>query len=139
MFIFISAPNDKSEKIKITCSPTDDIKELRDIISKEFGCKEYPPERQRLLFGGKQVNRTRNYAFFSMNCQVFVILMYLNSFSDTNIIFFIKIFIKMFSWKMDTLSFIIILSTIALSYSLENKKLKPLVKPNLQFYLWISL
>jgi len=54
MYIYISAPNEKNEKIQISCSPTDNIEELRVLIAKEFG-KEFPPERQRLLFGGKQV------------------------------------------------------------------------------------
>ncbi|CAB4476831.1 unnamed protein product [Rhizophagus irregularis] len=74
MFIFISAPNDKSEKIKITCSPTDDIKELRDIISKEFGCKEYPPERQRLLFGGKQLENGHTLFHYNIKHNSVVLL-----------------------------------------------------------------
>ena len=52
MYIFISAPNEKNDKVKIQCSPTDNIEELRDLIAQEFG---FPPNRQRLLFGGKQV------------------------------------------------------------------------------------
>ena len=54
MYIFVSAPNERNEKVQIQCLPTDNIEELRVLIAKEFG-REFPPKRQRLLFGGKQV------------------------------------------------------------------------------------
>jgi hypothetical protein len=67
MHIFISAPNEKKDKVKIQCSPTDNIEELRDLIAQEFGHTEFPPNRQRLLFGGKQVISSKKNVTFAIS------------------------------------------------------------------------
>jgi len=53
MYIFIKA-HERNDRVKIECSPTDNIEKIRDLIAQEFG-RKYPPDKQRLFFGGKQV------------------------------------------------------------------------------------
>ncbi|CAI2163402.1 20474_t:CDS:2 [Funneliformis geosporum] len=60
MHIFISAPNERNDKVKISCTPTDNIEHLRDLIAEQFGRNKYSPEKQRLFFGGKQLENGHN-------------------------------------------------------------------------------
>ncbi|CAJ0834382.1 1155_t:CDS:2 [Entrophospora sp. SA101] len=51
MFIYIRY---EEKDVKIQCNPTDDIKEIREKINEKAG-EKYSPEKQRLFFGGKQL------------------------------------------------------------------------------------
>ncbi|CAH1759505.1 12583_t:CDS:2 [Entrophospora sp. SA101] len=51
MFIYVRC---EEKNVKTECKPTDDIKELRNKIAERLGIK-YSPEKQRLFFGGKQL------------------------------------------------------------------------------------
>ncbi|KAF0444535.1 E3 ubiquitin-protein ligase UHRF1 [Gigaspora margarita] len=53
MFIFVLAEG--VDKVQIECNLTDKIQDLRALIAKEFKKNQYPPEAQRLFFGGKQL------------------------------------------------------------------------------------
>ncbi|CAG8812970.1 26627_t:CDS:1, partial [Racocetra persica] len=52
MFIFVLAEG--IEKVQVECNLRDNIQDLRVQIAKEFK-NRYPPEAQRLFFGGKQL------------------------------------------------------------------------------------
>ncbi|CAG8441835.1 9445_t:CDS:1 [Acaulospora morrowiae] len=64
MFIYIAAPSEAKDKLKVQCGPTDDIKVIRKIIFEHFG-KGYKPNCQRLIFGGKQLED--GYTLFHYN------------------------------------------------------------------------
>ena len=105
MYIYVNLLT--GEKFSIDVEPLDTIENIKAKIQSKKG---FPPDRQRLLFAGKQLEDNRTLADYNINMESTIILL-LRRFGP------IKVFVKTLTGKTITLD-------VELSDTIENVKIK---------------